>query len=272
LRPRRRAREAPQTGTQILWDTYGVPHIYAKTEAGGFFGFGYAQAQAHGDILLRMLGEARARAAEYWGEKYAAQDKWLIANDVPARSARWFAAQTPQMRADLDAFAAGINAYAKAHPDALAPEVRQVLPVRGVDIMAHTHRLMNFVYIAPDQRVLTDPEANTAGGSNAWAVAPSRSASGHAMLLANPHLPWAPGMLTYFEAQITAPGLAIYGATQVGLPVLRFGFNNDLGFTNTVNTIAGYTSYRLTLAEAGTGAAIALTARLPFRTAQRASR
>lgn len=199
---------ASGAGTEILWDSFGVPHIYARTEAGGFYGFGYAQAQAHGDILLRMLGEARARAAEYWGEKFARQDRWLIANGVPERSAQWYAKQTPQMRADLDAFAAGINAYAKANPGKLAPDVLQVLPIRGVDIMAHAHRLMNYVYIASDQRVLVDAATNNAGGSNAWAVAPSRSASGHAMLLANPHLPWAPGMLTYFEAQITAPGLA----------------------------------------------------------------
>lgn len=260
---------APGAGTEILWDSFGVPHIYARTEAGGFYGFGYAQAQAHGDILLRMLGEARARAAEYWGEKFARQDRWLIANGVPERSAQWYAKQTPQMRADLDAFAAGINAYTKANPGKLAPDVLQVLPIRGVDIMAHAHRLMNYVYIASDQRVLVDAATNNAGGSNAWAVAPSRSASGHAMLLANPHLPWAPGMLTYFEAQITAPGLAIYGATQVGLPVLRFGFNNNLGFTNTVNTIQGYTSYRLTLAEGGY---VFDGKTLPFTTAQKSFR
>lgn len=234
-------------GGEILWDSFGVPHIYAKTEEGGFYGFGYAQAQSHGNLLLRMYGESRARAAEYWGEKYESQDKWLVANDVPARSIRWFKQQTPQMQKNLDAFAAGINAYAAAHPDRIAQEVKVVLPLKGVDIIAHAQRLMNFGYIASDRKVLADPSINEAGGSNAWAVAPSRSASGKAMLLANPHLPWAPSQLTYYEAQITAPGLAIYGATQVGLPVLRFGFNNDLGFTNTVNTMQGFTSYKLTL-------------------------
>ena len=232
---------------EILWDSFGVPHIYAKTEEGGFYGFGYAQAQSHGNLLLRMYGESRARAAEYWGEKYESQDKWLVANDVPARSVQWFRQQTPQMQKNLEAFAAGINAYAAAHPDRIAAEVKVVLPLKGVDIIAHAQRLMNFGYIASDRKVLSDPSINEAGGSNAWAVAPSRSASGKAMLLANPHLPWAPSQLTYYEAQITAPCLAIYGATQVGLPVLRFGFNNDLGFTNTVNTMQGFTSYQLTL-------------------------
>lgn len=240
---------APSTtwgGGEILWDSFGVPHIYARTEEGGFYGFGYAQAQSHGNLLLKMYGESRARAAEYWGEKYESQDKWLVANDVPARSILWFKQQTPQMQKNLEAFAAGVNGYAAAHPDKIAPEVKVVLPLKGVDIIAHAQRLMNFGYIASDRKVLADPSINEAGGSNAWAVAPSRSASGKAMLLANPHLPWAPSQLTYYEAQITTPGLAVYGATQVGLPVLRFAFNNDLGFTNTVNTMQGFTSYRLT--------------------------
>ncbi|MEH3106788.1 MAG: penicillin acylase family protein [Sphingomonas fennica] len=236
---------------EILWDSFGVPHVYAKTEAGVFHGFGYAQAQNHGNLLLRLFGEARGRAAEYWGEKYEAGDKWLIANDVPTRAAAWYKAQRPAFRADLDAFAAGINAYAAAHPDKLDPEMRKVLPITGMDVMAHAHKLMNYNYIASEQKALANPEANEAGGSNAWAVAPSRSTSGKTLLLANPHLPWAPSQLTYFEAQLEGPGLSLYGATQVGLPVLRFGFNSDLGFTNTVNTILGFTSYNLVLAEGG---------------------
>jgi acyl-homoserine-lactone acylase len=252
---------------EIVWDSFGVPHVYAKTESGAFWGFGYAQAQSHGNLLLKLYGEARAKSAEYWGgAANEAQDRWLVANDVPARAGRWFQQQTPQMRADLDAFAAGINAYAAKHPDAIDPAMRRVLPITGLDVMAHAHRLMNYVYIASDRKVLADPATNEAGGSNAWAVAPSRSASGKAMLLANPHLPWAPSMLTYYEAHLNAPGYSVYGATQVGLPVLRFAFNNDLGFTNTVNTMLGYSSYTLTLADGGYRYDGKV---LPFRTEQK---
>lgn len=241
-------------GGEILWDTFGVPHVYAKTETGMFYGFGYAQARSHGNLLLHLYGEARARAAEYWGEKFEAQDRWLIANDVPERSVLWYRQQTPGFRADLDAFAAGINAFADAHRDQLDPEVAKILPVTGQDVVAHAHKLMNYVYIASEQRVLAaggdvgegePPESDD--GSNAWAVAPARSASGHTMVLANPHLPWVPSQLSYYEANLTGPAGAMYGATQVGLPVLRFCFTKDVAFTNTVNTILGYTTYTLAL-------------------------
>jgi acyl-homoserine-lactone acylase len=250
---------SPAVADEVLWDRYGVPHINAATEAGAFKGFGWAQTASHGNILLRMYGESRARAAEYWGADYAPLDRYLIANDVPARSLIWYKSQTPQMRANLDAFAAGINAYIAAHPDHVPAELKRVLPITGVDVMAHAHRLMQFLYVAPMSRMLTPPAAfkatgigdggdGDAGGSNGWAVGRSRSESGAGMLLANPHLPWVPSLLTYYEAQITAPGYSVYGATQVGLPVLRFAFNNNLGFTNTVNNMLGATRYKLELA------------------------
>ncbi|WP_416907680.1 MAG: penicillin acylase family protein [Polymorphobacter sp.] len=246
-------------GGEILWDSYGVPHVFANREAGAFYGFGWAQAQAHGNILLKMYGESRARGAEYWGASGEALDRWLLANDVPARAQSWFAAQTPAMRENLEAFAAGINAYAAAHPDAIAPEMRQVLPISGVDIIGHAHRLMNFNYVVSEGRVMADLspagegeapsalEPEGSDGSNAWAVMPKRTAAGKTLLLANPHLPWAPSMLTYFEIHLEAPGYSIYGGTQVGLPIIRFAFNDNMGFTHTVNNMRGFTRYELKL-------------------------
>lgn len=236
---------------EILWDTYGVPHVYGKDEAAVFYGFGWAQAQNHGDIVVHLYGESRGRAAEYWGPEFAASDRWLIANDVPARALAWYRASTSQFRKNLDAFAAGINDYAKANPGKIDPKVAVVLPVSGVDVMAHSHRLMNYIYIAPMERTMGGPGPNPNNGSNAWAVAPSKSASGNTMLLANPHLPWPTSYFTYFEADLNGPGFHMYGATQVGLPVLRFCFNERMGFTNTVNTLLGSTNYELKLSGDG---------------------
>jgi acyl-homoserine lactone acylase PvdQ len=248
-------------GSEILWDTYGVPHIYGADTAATFYGYGYAQAQSHADEILRLYGEARGKGAEYWGEKYEATSIWLLKNDVPARSKSWYDQQEPAFRANLDAFAKGMSDYAKAHPDAIDPDVKVVLPVTGVDVVAHAHRLMNFVYVAtpnlggegePSEADLAAmsgyPEEN---GSNTWALSGKKTASGKTMLLQNPHLSWSLNYFTYYEAHLVAPDWEVYGATQIGLPIIRFAFNQQMGISNTVNSMMGSTTYKLTLKDDG---------------------
>ena len=212
----------------------------------------------------RLRFERRGRAVKYRGVKFEAADRYLLANDAWHRAQQWYAQQTPVMRGYLDAFAAGINAYADENPAQLSDDVRRVLPVGGLDVIAHWEHVMEFQYLAPASKVyegnglfarLDAPgaglPADEAPGSNAWAVAPAKTVDGHAMLLSNPHLSWAPSFMTYIEAHLTAPGIDLCGATQVGFPVLRFCFNDDHGLTNTVNPITAATLYQLTEAHGG---------------------
>ncbi|MBD1837883.1 acylase [Coleofasciculus sp. FACHB-501] len=239
----------PASSTEILWDTYGIPHIYGKDAGSAFRAFGWAQMQSHGNLLLRLYGQARGRSAEYWGEEYLESDQWVQTMGIPERASEWYKAQSPAFRSYIDAFAAGINAYAKEHPDLIDDEVKAVLPVQPVDILAHEQRVMNFTFIVNPQIVQSLAD-NKSMGSNAWAIAPKHSASGNAMLLANPHLPWS-DLFVWYEAQITAPGIDAYGATLVGLPVLAIAFNNNLGWTHTVNTHDGWDAYELQLKDGG---------------------
>jgi len=239
---------------EILWDRFGVAHVFARSETDLFRGYGWAQTESHGNLLLKLYAEGRGRAAEIWGPEELDNDRWMAVNDVEARAKRWLAAQPPAFRADLDAFAEGVNEYAAAHPDALSPQTRQVLPVSALDVVAYAEKLFQFVYLAPPTiadkaaRLTVAKEPN---GSNGWAIAPSRSKSGRAMLLMNPHLPWPTGWSTYYEIQLKAPGVDLYGASQVGLPVLRFVFSDWLGYTQTVDYPGGVTLYRLTPAGDG---------------------
>ena len=61
------AQAKPAAKGEVLFDTYGVPHVYGKTEAAVFWGFGYATVKNHGDVVVKLYGEARGRGAEYWG-------------------------------------------------------------------------------------------------------------------------------------------------------------------------------------------------------------
>ena len=70
------------------------------------------------------------------------------------------------------------------------------------------------------------------------------------MLLSNSHLQWG-DRHTYFEVQLTAPGVTSYGAVWVGFPVLRQCFTEHLGWTQTTNGPNLATLYRLSLNGSG---------------------
>jgi acyl-homoserine-lactone acylase len=258
-------------GTEILWDRYGVPHIFAKSVPDMFYCFGWAQAEAHGDLLLHSMGESRGRGAEYFGPGLAdtnlETDRWIWLNEVPQRAKVWLAAQTPEFRGYLEAFAAGINAYGAKHPEALSPEVKQVLPITSLDVIQHAEHFYNFQFVAgktlmnsPRREVaaltmpvapgLVDTAEDLEDGSNGWAIGPSHTTSGKTMMLLNPHLAWA-GEQTYFEVQLVAPGINLYGATQIGVPALRFVMSDFHSITNTVNVNNGHLLYKITEKDGG---------------------
>ena len=240
---------APAAKAEILWDSYGVPHIYAPNRRELAHAFGWAQMQNHGDLLLRLYAQSRGRAAELLGPDYLAEDRWTWTVDIPGLAERDYELQRPEMRAHIDAFVAGINDFARAHPELIGDSVRAVLPVTGIDVLANQQRLALARFLTSRGQVQAETRA-WQRGSNAWAIAPSHSASGHTLLLANPHLPWS-DIFTWIEAQYSMPGVDVYGGALVGSPVLQIAFNEDLGWTHTVNTQDTEDLYELTLAGSG---------------------
>src|SRR4029077_1246805 len=111
--------------------------------------------------------------------------------------------------------------YASEHGESLDAKRRVVLPVLPADVLAHVQRVLHFTFVVSAQEAqsmgerLTGDASGAKPGSNAWAIAPSHSASGKTLLLANPHLPWG-DLFTWFEAHLNAPGVNATGATLVG--------------------------------------------------------
>ncbi|CAM3293538.1 acylase [Salinibacter ruber] len=234
--------------TEILWDTWGVPHVYSSNTDSLMYAFGWAQMRAHGDRVLRLYGEARGRAAEYWGAEHLASDRRVRTLELPEHARRWAGNQDMPFGGYVEAFVAGMNAYAEAHPDRISESRTAVLPVKPRDVFAHTLRTVHATFVAG--RDLRQAQRWRRAGSNAWAVGPSRSASGNAMLLTNPHLSWG-DRFTWFEAQLTGPDIDAYGAALLGMPFPAVAFNDHLGWTHTVNPIDASDLYRLPLAGDG---------------------
>lgn len=237
---------------EILWDTWGVPHIFSPTDEGLFYAFGWAQAQNHGDLILKLYGQARGKAAEYWGKDFLDSDKMARMVDLPRQASEGYAELPDEFKTYMNAFAQGINDYVAAHPDQIEDQWKHVLPVTPQDIIGHGIRVLRYTFVAGQAFGIADGWTQGEYGSNAWAIAPSRSASGNAMLVANPHQPWE-DLGLWIEAQLVSPDVHVYGAALVGNPILGIAFNQYLGWTHTVNTHDGWDLYKLTLTKDGNG-------------------
>ena len=241
----------PPNDAEILWDHYGIPHIYAQNPDDLFYAYGWAQTHAHGNLLLRLYGQARGRGAEYWGKDFLNSDKWMWINGVPQRSARWVKEQVDPYKSMLENYVTGINEYADQNPNNIDEKYNVVLPITVEDVMSHVQRVLHFTFVFdPDDLKAAENSWKKVNGSNAWAIAPSRSATENSMLLANPHLYWG-DIYTWFEVHLNLPNANIYGASLVGTPALGIIFNEHLGFSHTVNTHDGADLYELNLVDGG---------------------
>ncbi|HXJ58159.1 MAG TPA: penicillin acylase family protein [Verrucomicrobiae bacterium] len=105
---------------RIVRDAQGVPHVTAQNEHDLFFLQAYAQAE---DRLLQMDVSRRlgsGRLAELLGEGALAMDVQLRTIGLHRAAERTLAVLSPRVRAALEAYADGVNAFVATHP--LSPE------------------------------------------------------------------------------------------------------------------------------------------------------
>ncbi len=225
----------------IYRDTYGVPHIYGKTDAGVVFGLMYAQAEDNFWQLetdfIRMIG----RSAELDGARGLAGDVLVRAYESEKRAKEDYERATPQHRALCDAFAGGLNYYLEKHPEVKPRLITRFEPwfilaeerrgPAGTTITA-AERQRAFPGLAgPVETGALDPEE----GSNMWAVSPRRTTTGHAMLLINPHVGFFGGGQRYEAHLHSGEGLDVSGFAILGTPYIRSGHNRNLGWSHTNN-------------------------------------
>lgn len=245
------AAEPPALAKQveIRRTQYGVPHITGESLAAAAFGFGYCQGEDHLLNIMRGILGVRGKLAETFGPgddgKNIESDFFNRQFRVYSRAVESYHTLSRDYRDMLAGFASGLNYYVALHRDGLPawiPEVNEhdmaAYGVAGVMRFAFNRNniLKDFLR---DQGVKTtlyhDQPDDTMMGSNMWALAPSRSQSGHAMLMGNPHQPWQP-VSTYYEAHLIVPGrMNFYGSTFIGRPILTSGWNEHLGWSHTVN-------------------------------------
>jgi len=273
-------------GAEILWDNYGIPHIYGEDIPTVIRGFGYAQMEAHAETLLGNLAQARGRSAEYFGpgagNANVTSDIQVHTFGIPERARQWLSIGGDLQRKYLEAAAAGMNEYAAAHGNTIAPSFLKVLPILPEDLLAGFQYTITFTFQSEQSNVpslLAQWQAGqiaasttaatlasslrftqaSRNGSNGWAIAPARSKDRNAILVGNPHLPWGNnqpilglGIYQWFEANLVvgdcySPDLNAEGVTFPGSSFLGIAYTDDIGWTHTNNTIKNADLYEITL-------------------------
>ena len=250
---------------EVRRTTYGVPQILAQNLRAAGFALAYVQIEDYGTGIIEGMQSARGRAALVSGARSIDAD---ARNRLRHRHAAIMFDSLQQDTRDIyDGFAQGMNHYIRAQrndlPEWMQPDFTAI-DVFSRDIAWPAEGAMNTFR----QRLARNPadpallvatadgrwqRSGTAGappapaetgaepeqqpdnvGSNAWALAPSRTTSGRAIMLRNPHLAWTSG---YYEAHVRVPGkLDFYGDFRIGGPFSVIGgFNRDLGFSTTNN-------------------------------------
>jgi penicillin amidase/acyl-homoserine-lactone acylase len=227
---------AQRYDVRILRDEFGVPHIYGKTDPDVAYGLAFAHAEDDYATIQTVLLATRGQLASVEGLAAAPTDYMVrlmrVWEQVEARYERDL---SPETRAIAEAYAAGVNHYAAHHPEVVAPGL---LPASGKDLVA------GFVFRHPMfyglQRQVGElfedaRKRQVSMGSNAIAVAPSRSEDGATRLLVNSHQPYA-GPVAWYEARLKSEaGWDMAGGVFPGSPVILHGHNRQLGWASTVN-------------------------------------
>ncbi len=232
-----------------------MPHIFGLHDQDAAFGLGFAHAEDDFETIQETIAATRGTLARYRGAGAAPTDYLVRFLDVWETIDTRYPDDVPEFVRDYArAYADGLNLYGARNPDAVWAGL---MPFRPEDVIAGFIFKMPFFYgldgVLLDlfgndyqQAIALDPSngraAFTSGprtmgerGSNAFAVAPSRTGDGSTLLLINSHQPLT-GPVAWYEAHLNSrEGLDILGGTFPGAPVILHGFNRTLGWANTVS-------------------------------------
>ena len=244
---------------EVVRTEYGIPHIYAEDWKAFGFAMGWVQSEDYGDQVAVGIVRRRGEYGRYTGRDSIGGD--FAGREAHAVAVARYSSLEPRARAVYEGFAEGVNEYARQNPDAF-PE--WLVPnFTGVDALTNDVYTWSRADAAAFVRAQTRREGERMGqrntpapaypdswghaeelastfdpaadGSNAWALDGTRTASGDAILLRNPHLSWEAG---YYEAHVQIGGdMEFYGDFRIGGAFgIIGGFNRHLGWATTNNS------------------------------------
>jgi acyl-homoserine-lactone acylase len=252
--------ERQAQGITIIRDDWGIPHIYGKTDADAVFGLIYAQAEDDFNRVETNFINAMGRLAEAEGEGEIYRDLRMKLFIDPDNMKARYASSPEWLKSLMNAWADGLNFYLYKHPGVKPRVITRFEPWMaltfsegsiGGDIEGISTRDLETFYGKRAPTPATNGQAQLdkePTGSNGFAIAPSNTASHHALLLINPHTSF------FFRAEVQVhsdEGLNTYGAVTWGQFFVYQGFNDRTGWMHTSSGVDAVDEYAETVVKKG---------------------
>ncbi len=222
---------------RIVRDQWGIAHVYGKSDADAVFGALYAQAEDDFQRIERNYLTGLGWLAKAEGERAIYSDlRERLFIDVKDLK-RDYQHSPPWLQKLMTAWADGLNYYLHRHHEVQPKVITHFEPWMalsftegsiGGDIETVALDKLEAFYGAHVAQ--SKPKIAAAGGSNGIAIAPTHSASGHALLWIIPHTSF------YFRSElqmVSEEGLNVYGAATWGQIFIYQGFNEHNGWMHT---------------------------------------
>ena len=226
---------------EILRDSFGVPHIYTKTDAELAYGLAWAHSEDDFKTIQEAYLAGNGLLSKHIGLRGAPADflTQLIRSDYVVDSL--YNTIDKGFIKIVEGYAQGINKFAELHPDQVL--VKQLFPITPKKMVKYSF-LQLFISSEGDKAVRSIIENNLKNisfldenklGSNLFAFSTNITKNGETYLGINTHQP-LDGPTSWYEAHLVSEeGTNIIGATFAGAPCILTGTNENLGWTHTVN-------------------------------------
>ncbi|MEZ4888737.1 MAG: penicillin acylase family protein [Chitinophagales bacterium] len=250
----------PLEQIKIVRDQWGVPHIFAPTDAEVAYGLAWVQCEDDFKTMQEQMLAIKGMLGEVKGQDGIVADfgvKFMGLREIVEE--RYEQDLAADFRNVLQSFVDGANAYAALHPEEIL--LSDLFPLRGQDvIMGYLLGMVDISGAGNDlQRIMGGkikndikslPLEGTKGrpkGSNAIAISRKKTTDGKTYLAINSHQPLE-GWYSWYEAHLVSnEGMNILGGTFPGGVNIFHGTNENLGWAHTVNHADFSDVYQLTM-------------------------
>ncbi|MFY0606961.1 MAG: penicillin acylase family protein [Cyclobacteriaceae bacterium] len=224
---------------EIIRDTFGVPHIYAPTDAGVAYGLAWAHAEDDFKTIQLTMLAGQKKLGLHLGKDGAAVDYVVSLLRCQELAKDQWDSLSVEYQQVITAYTAGINSYAKKNPEEVL--VKGSFPVSVEEVLA-AYVLSLSVISGADQVVKklvngdVDEVPDLSGkGSNAFAFARRKTKDNYVYLNINSHQPLE-GPSSWYEAHLVSDqGWNAMGGLFPGGATIFHGTNENLGWAHTVN-------------------------------------